>query len=273
MRSINMKPVHPNSAVSLMGHSKFNIGIIGGGIGGVAAAVAFHRAGIQATVYERANELREVGAGMMLWPNATRVLKELGLLETVAALSGPSRHFLVRSRTGTILMDIGLGHFDVPAVCTRRSDLLDALISELPAERVRLGHDLGYFERQKSSVGIHFSNGISMEHDFLIGADGIRSRVRSQLLGIHQPIYRGYTLWRGLGRLTGVVPGGSNSETWGRGKRFGILNTGGDWFTWYATANTDPDHVDSPEGRQRELLQMFGGWHEPVESLIAATEE
>ena len=210
---------------------------------------------------------------MMLWPNATRVLKELGLLERVAALSGPNRHFLVRSSAGTILMDIGLGHFDVPALCTRRSDLLDALISALPAERVRLGHDFGYFERQKSSVGIHFSNGVSVEHDFLIGADGIRSRVRSQLLGVHEPIYRGYTVWRGLARLTGAVPEGSNSETWGRGKRFGILSTGGDRFTWYATANTDPGHVDSPEGRQHELLRMFAGWHEPVESLIAATEE
>jgi 2-polyprenyl-6-methoxyphenol hydroxylase-like FAD-dependent oxidoreductase len=256
-----------------MGHFKFNIGIIGGGIGGVAAAVALHRAGIDATVYERASELREVGAGMMLWPNATRVLKELGLLERVAALSGPNRHFLVRSSAGTILMDIGLGHFEVPALCTRRSDLLDALISALPAERVRLGHDFGYLERQKSSVGIHFSNGVSVEHDFLIGADGIRSRVRSQLLGVHEPIYRGYTVWRGLARLTGAVPGGSNSETWGRGKRFGILNTGGDRFTWYATANTDPDHVDSLEGRRRELLRMFAGWHEPVESLISATEE
>src|ERR1700677_4179414 len=256
-----------------MGYFKFNIGIIGGGIGGVAAAVALHRAGIQATVYERADELREVGAGMMLWPNATRVLKELGLLERVAALSGPNQHFLVRCRTGKILMDIGLGHFDVPALCTRRSDLLDALISALPAQRVRLGHDFGHFEPQKSSVGIHFSNGISMEHDFLIGADGIRSGVRSQLMGMREPIFRGYTIWRGLAHLRGFVSKGSNSETWGRGKRFGILSTGGDRFTWYATANTDPAHVDSQEGRRHELLQMFAGWHQPVESLIAGTEE
>jgi len=259
--------------IQAMGNFKFNIGVIGGGIGGVAAAVALHRAGIHATVYERATELREVGAGMMLWPNATRVLKELGLLERVAALSGPNQHFLVRSSAGTILMAIGLGHFEVPALCTRRSDLLEALISALPADRVRLGHDFGYLERQKSSVGIHFSNGVSVEHDFLIGADGIRSRVRSQSLGVHELIYRGYTVWRGVARLRGSVPGGSNSETWGRGKRFGILNTGAGRFTWYATANTDPDHVDSPEGRQRELLRMFAGWHEPVESLIAGTEE
>src|SRR5580692_181424 len=124
-----------------MGHFKFNIGVIGGGIGGVAAAVALRRAGIDATVYERANQLREVGAGMMLWPNATRVLKELGLLERVAALSGSNQHFLVRSIEGTILMEIGMGHFEVPSLCTRRSDLLNALISALPADRVCLGHD------------------------------------------------------------------------------------------------------------------------------------
>lgn len=256
-----------------MDHFKFNIGIIGGGIGGVAAAVALHRAGIDATVYERADEFREVGAGMMLWPNATRVLKELGLLERVAALSGPNQHFLVRSSRGKILMDIGLGRFEVPALCTRRSDLLGALISALPANRVRLGHDFAYLERRKASAGIHFSNGASVEHDFVIGADGIRSRVRAQLLGVHEPVYRGYTVWRGLARLAGAGPAGANSETWGRGKRFGILNTGADRFTWYATANTGPDHIDAPEGRQRELLRMFTGWHEPVERLIAGTEE
>src|SRR5579863_2879925 len=163
-----------------MGPRKFNIGIVGGGIGGVAAAVALHRAGIEATVYERAPELREVGAGMMLWPNATRVLKELGLLEKVAACSGPSRNFLVRASAGAILMDIALGQFDVPALCTRRSDLLEALISALPAGSVRLGHDFESFEGRKRAVGVHFAGGFPAEHDFLIGADGIRSRVRSQ---------------------------------------------------------------------------------------------
>lgn len=256
-----------------MNLDKFNIGIIGGGIGGVAAAVALHRAGIRATVYERAPELREVGAGMMLWPNATRVLKELGLLEKVAALSGPNRHFLVRSSAGTILMDIGLGRFEVPALCTRRSDLLDALLSALPPARIRLGHDFEFFEHRENGVGVHFAGGISAEHDFVIGADGIRSRIRSQLLGVHAPVFRGYTVWRGLARLAGAVPSGSNSETWGRGKRFGILNTGGDRFTWYATANTDSDHIDSSDGRQRELLRMFAGWHEPVARLIEGTEE
>lgn len=256
---------------------KLSIGIVGGGIGGVAAAMALERAGMEATVYERAPELREVGVGMMLWPNATRVLRELGLLEKVAALSGPNRNFLVRARAGAILMDIALGHFEVPALCTRRSDLLAALTSALPAGRVRLGHEFQSLEHRKSGTALNFTTGngatVGAEHDVAIGADGLRSRVRAQLFGIHHPIFRGYTIWRGLARIDCHVPPGSNSETWGPGKRFGILNTGGGRFTWYATANTKSDHIDAPEGRRHELLRMFKGWHEPVESLIEATEE
>lgn len=256
-----------------MGLHKLSIGIVGGGIGGVAAAVALQRAGISATVYEKATEIREVGAGMMLWPNATRVLKEFGLLETVAACSGPNEHFLVRASGGQILMDIGLGQFDVPALCIRRSDLLGALLSALPEGCVRLGETFDRFENGNDKVRIHMAGGRVAEHDFLIGADGIRSRVRSQLLGACEPIYRGYTVWRGIASLAGAVATGSNSESWGRGKRFGILNTGGDRFTWYATANAESGHPDSLDGRKRELLRMFADWHEPVERLISATDE
>ena len=256
-----------------MNRHPLSFGIVGGGIGGVAAAVALHRAGFRATVYERARELGEVGAGMMLWPNATRVLKQLGLLDRVAVLSGPNRHFLVRSSEGAILMNIALGHFDVPALCTRRCDLLAALLSALPAERIRLGCEFESFEGGRDSVALRFAGGLSAEHDVVIGADGIRSRLRSQLLDVHEPVYRGYTIWRGIARIEDAVAFGSNSETWGRGKRFGILNTGNDRFTWYAAANTGATHIDSPEGRRSELLRMFADWHYPVGALIEATAE
>ena len=166
----------------------------------------------------------------------------------------------------------------MPALCTRRSDLLDALLSALPPERIRLGHDFESFEHHKASVRVNFSGsvssgGVSAEHELRYRCRWCPLARPLQLLGVHEPIYRGYTIWRGLARLRGAVPSGSNSETWGRGKRFGILNTGGDRFTWYATANTDSGHVDSSEGRQGELLRMFAGWHEPVERLIGATDE
>jgi 2-polyprenyl-6-methoxyphenol hydroxylase-like FAD-dependent oxidoreductase len=251
-----------------------NIGIIGGGIGGIAAAVALHRIGFNVSVYERAEQLREVGAGMMLWPNATRVLRELGLLEQVMARSGRNTHFLVRKSTGKILMSIALGQFEVPAVCMRRADLLSILLGTFPNEYLHLGCELERFKQLDGKVRLYFKDGQEVEHDAVIGADGIRSRIRAQLFGASDPLYRGYTVWRGLARYEGTaITAGFNSESWGKGMRFGILNTGHRRYTWYATANVSPHHIDAPEGRKQEVQRLFAGWHEPVADFLEATNE
>jgi 2-polyprenyl-6-methoxyphenol hydroxylase-like FAD-dependent oxidoreductase len=250
-----------------------NIGIIGGGIGGVATAAALHKFGMKATVYERAPQLTEVGAGMMLWPNATRILQSLGLLDDIAARSGRNRHFLVRASSGKVLMSIALGDFDVPALCTRRSDLLASLLTALPAERIRLGQEFTHLETTRSGVRVHFADGAVAEHDAVIGADGIRSRVRDQVFGISDPVYRGYTVWRGVATYSGgTLRRGDNSETWGSGSRFGILDIGQDKFAWYATANGPRREASTQDERKSELLQRFAGWHQPVPDLIDATE-
>jgi 2-polyprenyl-6-methoxyphenol hydroxylase-like FAD-dependent oxidoreductase len=251
-----------------------SIAIIGGGIGGVAAAVALRQVGIDATVYERAPQMREVGAGMMLWPNATRVLRDIGLLEDVLVRSGASTNFLVRASGGKVLMNIALGKFDVPAICVRRADLLAVLLAALQPGQVRLGHEFQHLVQSNDKVRIYFAHGDMKEHDAVIGADGIRSRVRQRLFGASDPIYRGYIVWRGVAHYNGGAIGcGTNSETWGVGKRFGILNIGQDKFTWYATLNVPSNHQDATCGRKCEIQQAFDGWHDPVTDLIEATAE
>ncbi len=236
---------------------------MGGGIGGVVTAVALHQHNIPFTVYERAPAIREVGAGMMVWPNAARVLRQLGVLDDLISLSGRNTNFLVRAQTGRVLMNIPLGEFDVPALCTRRRDLLAVLLGKIPAESIRLGHELSRLDQRDSTVRLHFASGKCAEHAAVIGADGIRSRVRAELFGAIEPVDRGYTVWRGIANYFGeAIEPGCNSETWGRGRRFGILNTGHDRVTWYAAS----------QQRNCNLLEAFDGWHRPILELIRSTE-
>ena len=254
--------------------AKISVGIIGGGIGGISAAVALRHCGIKAVVYERAGKLREFGAGMMLWANASRVLNELGLLNKVIAVSGQTNNFYVRKSSGEILLKIATGDFDVPSVCVPRADLLSILVSVIPPEQIKTGHEFNHLTQTADKVRVEFTNGAAAEHDILIGADGVYSRIRKEIFGFRQPIYRGYMVWRGIGYYAGSeMPPDSSSETWGKGRRFGILNTGNKSLTWYATANIPADHRDSGSGRKAELLEMFAGWHLPINELINSTPD
>jgi len=144
-------------------------------------------------------------------------------------------------------------------------------LSAVPREYVRLEREWMRLAQTKFGVQVHFADGSIEEHDAVIGADGIRSRVRAQLFGPVDPIYRGYTVWRGVAfyRRRAMRPG-YNSESWGHGSRFGILDIGQDRFTWYATANAS--HPALPGERKGELLQRFAGWHQPIPALIESTE-
>src|SRR5947209_8504604 len=118
------------------------IAIIGAGIGGVAAGVALHQAGFKVRIFEKAGELREAGAGMSLWPNGTGVLRQLGLLQAVAGLGQDGSQFLVRSRTGEVLMEIGTAEAETPTICIHRAHLLRILADALPSESLAVGHEL-----------------------------------------------------------------------------------------------------------------------------------
>jgi 2-polyprenyl-6-methoxyphenol hydroxylase-like FAD-dependent oxidoreductase len=111
-----------------------------------------------------------------------------------------------------------------------------------------------------------FANGESIEADFLIGADGIHSRVRAQFINDGDPVYRGYTIWRGISpSVPRALPPATAVELHGRGKRFGIGPVGLGRVGWWATVNTD-DHT-------HDLAQLFVGWYRPVLELIEATPQ
>ncbi|HEX2203289.1 MAG TPA: FAD-dependent monooxygenase [Longimicrobium sp.] len=241
--------------------------IVGGGIGGLSAAIALRRSGVEALVYERAPELREVGAGISLWPNATRVLRRWGVLDDVVRRGFVFRRGEIRTAKGALLQRMGLPDSDAPHVLIHRADLHAALADALPPWAVTLGAELRGFDEAGGVVRAHFDDFGAVEGRALVGADGIRSAVRAQLLGDGAPVYRGYAVWRGVAQVGDGID--ALSESLGAGLRFGVVPIGGGRVAWWAAAN-EPEGGDDGD-RKAKLLRLFGAWHAPVPQLIDAT--
>jgi 2-polyprenyl-6-methoxyphenol hydroxylase-like FAD-dependent oxidoreductase len=239
------------------------IAIIGGGIGGLTAALAFQQFGFQAEVFEQAPELLEVGAAIAMWPNAMRVLERLGLQEKILEHGGIVKELRWMDQNGFLMNRVSIFDAKTPAVALHRSDLQSTLFHALPQSTVHLGHTIVDLRQQGDKIIATFVNGHTVEADFLIGADGIHSRVRSHFINDGDPIRRGYTIWRGTSPHTpALIPAGVGIEFYGRGKRFGVGPVGLGRTGWWASANTD--HTDL-------LTDLFAGWYAPIIDLIEAT--
>ncbi|MFQ4143717.1 FAD-dependent monooxygenase [Chlorogloeopsis sp. ULAP02] len=254
--------------------TKKKIIIVGGGIGGAATALALSRAGFEAIVYERMKELREVGAGIALWANATHILKNLGLLEDAIRVGCLTTNYQFNSQSGRELVNVLVDRFELPVVAIHRAELHQLLLSNIPSEKLVLGQTFEGFEQDKSQVRAYFASGLSVEGDALIGADGLRSRVRANLLGDRPPTYRNFKTWRGL---TDYIPSryrlGYIQEFLGRGKGFGLMMLGKGQMYWYAAAIAKEAQPDAKIGRKQELEIMFQDWFPSIPELIAATKE
>ena len=249
--------------------------VIGAGISGLTTAIALRKAGIEIEVYEKVGELREVGAGISLWANAIRVLDRLGLGQAIRdlAVSSP-RSALLRPDGGAIVespfeeLIARLG--GVAAVVLHRAELLAMLLAPVQ-DAIRLDHEFIGFEKNADSVVVRFANGVEARTDVLVAADGIHSLIRATLHPKDPIRYAGYTAWRSVVKF--ATAGLSMSETWGPGRRFGVVPMAGDQVYWFATKNAPQGEAD-PSGRAKQNLQeLFGSWHAPIPQLIAASDE
>jgi 2-polyprenyl-6-methoxyphenol hydroxylase-like FAD-dependent oxidoreductase len=251
-----------------------NIVIVGGGIGGLATAIALRQQGFGIAVCEQAEELREIGAGLSVWPNATRVLKRLGVLQDVLDRSATLERLQLRTWKGKLLSDIKtVADFETPSVCIHRAELLSILAEQIPNECVHLGERLESFEERGEVVIASFSDGLKVEGHALIGADGLNSTVRAQILDPSKPIYRGYWACRGVAPFTLPKHDSHTAiETWGPGQRFGIEPMSRGRVFWYATANAIEGALGAQPGWKDELREKFRQWPSPIPEVIEATE-
>lgn len=130
------------------------------------------------------------------------------------------------------------------------------------------------FQQDDTRVQVHIADGQEVSGDLLLGADGIHSSIRAQLFGAAQPRYAGYTAWRGVAHITPRQwDEQMATETWGNGRRFGLVPLSQGRMYWFATLNTPEGMGDKETGRKLELLELFHTCHDPVPAVIEATDE
>jgi 2-polyprenyl-6-methoxyphenol hydroxylase-like FAD-dependent oxidoreductase len=250
-----------------LGNSARTAVVIGGGIGGLASALALGRAGWEVRVLERGEELREVGAGITLWPNALRALDLLGVgdrvrrqgvIEAGAGFRDQAGSWLFRTDTRSIEQRYG------PSILIRRATLLAILAEALPPGTVTLSIEVTGIVERPDHVSVEHRAGRTTA-DLVVAADGIRSRIRALLWpGAQAPRYAGYTTWRFVTPVLDIDA--EVTESWGRGERVGIFPFGDGTFYSYMSATAPPDHRVADE--LDELNRRFTGWHAPIPALL-----
>ena len=259
--------------------------MIGGGIGGLTAALALRQAGFEVDVYEQAPELTQIGGGINMGPNAARVLRRLGLgpgldREGVRPIGSHQR----RWEDGRTLQRASLNPrceelYGAPHITIHRADLLAVIASGFPSERIHLGHRLIGLEGRGDATEASFDNGVHVRADLLVGADGIHSAVRAALFGEEEPRFAGCVAYRGLVPVERIADLGLElgSQSWvGPGAHFvhyfvsrgQLLNFVG-WTeldTWNREDWTDRVTPD-------RALAAFAGWHSQIRRIIAAADK
>jgi salicylate hydroxylase len=262
-----------------------SVGVVGAGLGGLSAALSLLRAGFDVHVYEQASALGEIGAGVQVSPNASRVLHRLGLADDLARTGvKPLAWHQRRWQDGRTLLRTPLAEplettFGFPHYQMHRADLLAAVVDPFPADRIHLGHRLVGFTDHGRHVEAEFANGARPRVDVLVGADGIHSAVRRGLFGDDRPRFTGCVAYRGLvpadrlRRLDLEV----TAQVWmGPGRHFvhyfvrqrQLVNFVAvvEQDTWTRESWTD-------RGTVVDALRAFEGWHPHVLAILSAADE
>jgi salicylate hydroxylase len=260
------------------------VAIIGGGIGGLTAANALRRAGVEVSVYEAAGELKEIGAGVALHANAMRVLRFIGVEDAVRKVAGKTDYAVTRDGiTGRVISKTSRARFaelqGIEPATVHRADLLDVLAAALPEGIASLAKRCVSVESTGSSAVARFADGTEAEADVIIGADGIHSAVRTSLFGPDAPRFTGKICYRSV-IPTAAVRGGVLAD---------VAADNGQWLGPHGTIVLYPlrgeelinvvAHYDDDTYRHEswvtecerdEVLERYQGWHESLLRLFAA---
>lgn len=255
------------------------IAILGAGVAGVSSAIALKQWGFDVSLYERHPSAATIGAGLVLWPNATFVLQQLGVLDEIRAVSGrPTKMQRLSSRSedlGTINIESINQHLGYDSYSILRSDFQNILIAKLETLGVRINyeHSVDSIYTDKQDTLVLFENGLEITADVIIGADGrMASCARDFVQGDNKPIYQGFINW------IGVFESNCDSfkqiavqDYWGIGERFGIVPITNCKAYWAGGTASDQIGSKSSSEYKKELQSLFAHWPEPIQTVIEGT--
>lgn len=259
--------------------------IAGGGIAGMATALALLRVGIDVDVYEQAPQYREVGAGIQISPNGNRALDFLGVFAPLQALSCDADGKEIRlwnSGQSWKLFDMGrvaVERYGYPYLTVYRPDLLQLLadaVHALKPDALHLGAKVTGCDQSKGGVTLRLDDGRVVDGDALIGADGVHSRIRDNLHGASKPAFSGMMAWRGvipMDRLPAHMARPVATNWIGPGAHVVCYPLrGGELMNFVATVERDDWTIESwmTQGTTKECLADFVGWHSDVREMIVA---
>ncbi|MCO4770930.1 MAG: FAD-dependent monooxygenase [Deltaproteobacteria bacterium] len=243
--------------------------IVGGGIGGLTLAGLLLRDGHEVTVLERAQVFAPVGAGIVLAPNATRVLAELDLVDDLHRGGFLPDTMCVLDQRGRELSRLDAAeaeHLFGGSVAVHRAVLHEALCRAAGGADIRCGTTVESVDDSGPQCTVVDSAGATHTPDLVVGADGIRSGVRELVFGGPEPSYSGYTCWRVI--IEHDLHLRRTVEMWGSGRRFGIVPIASEHAYCFATANEPAGGRDPAEGALDTFRGRFADFGGDVPALL-----
>ena len=259
--------------------------VVGGGIGGLTAALSLRQAGVRVQVFEQAPALTEIGAGIQLSANCSRVLQRLGLGPALARIAVrpdalESRHWADGRLLGSYPVNSTPPQYGAPHYLVYRPDLLDVLTGAMPDGVVHLGRQVTGLGHDDASATVEFADGRSATADLVIGADGIHSVIRAALFGEGLPSFSGTVAYRGrvpAAKVAGLRIPNTSTKWWGPVPEHHLVHYHMAAGRLVNVVGVVPEqwHTESwtAKGKVPDLAAAFRNFHPPVPELVGAVEE